>query len=174
LRSNYKEKLLQLAVFEATFHDSVTPTTPDMVPLIMDTGASILITPYKTDFITPIRPVQHVTIKGIASALIVQGVVNVSYNFRNDAGEEQSLTLRNCLYVPQFAVRLICPRQIGAETGIAADGFNAQHENPILTVNGKQKPIQYDSLSNLPILFTTPGIRSYHTYTVKLYPTTIL
>ena len=40
----YKEKLLQLAVFEATFHASVTPMTPDMVPLIIDTGASISIT----------------------------------------------------------------------------------------------------------------------------------
>jgi hypothetical protein len=108
--------------------------------------------------------VQHVTIKGIASGLTVQGVGDVSYNFHNNAGEEKSLTLRNYLYVPQWVVRLICPRQIGAETGTAADGFNARHENPILTVNGKPTTIRYESLSNLPILFTTPGIRSYHTY----------
>jgi hypothetical protein len=32
-------------------------------------------------------------------------------------------------------VCLICPRQIGAETKNSADGFNATHDNPTLTVN---------------------------------------
>ncbi len=55
-----KEKLVQVVTFQATFQDSVTPMTTGIVPLILDTGASISITPFKSDFITPIRPVQHV------------------------------------------------------------------------------------------------------------------
>jgi hypothetical protein len=146
-----KEKLVMLSVFEATYHDTLTPLTPDMVPLIIDTGASISLSPHKTDFLTPIRPVQNVQIKGIASGLTVEGVGDLFYTFRNDNGELQTMVLRDCLYVPQCVVRLICPRQIGAETKNPADGFNATYINPILTVQGKQTTIKYDSLLNLPI-----------------------
>jgi hypothetical protein len=40
-----KEKLLLLAAFEAAYHHSPTPITPDMVPIIIDTGASVTVTP---------------------------------------------------------------------------------------------------------------------------------
>jgi hypothetical protein len=159
-----KEKLVMLTAFEATYHDTTTPLTPDMVPLIIDTGASISLTPHATDFITPIRPVQNIQIKGIASGLSVKGVGDISYQFRNDMGELQTMILRDCLYVPQCVVRLLCPRQIGAETKNPEDGFNAKHINPVLTVNGKQTTIKYDSLSQLQLLFTAPGITSYQRY----------
>ncbi len=51
---NNKEKLLLIAAFEATYHNLPTPISPDMVPIVIDTGASITVTPYKTNFITPI------------------------------------------------------------------------------------------------------------------------
>ena len=85
-----KEKLLQLAAFEATYHDAKTPISPDMAPLIIDTGASITVTPYKTDFISDIKPVQSVEIKGIASGLQVRGFGDVSYSFQNDNMETQT------------------------------------------------------------------------------------
>jgi hypothetical protein len=74
-----KEKLVLLAAFEATYHDSKTPISPDMVPLIIDTGASISISPYRSDFTTPIQPVQKVTIQGIASGLTVEGIGDLQY-----------------------------------------------------------------------------------------------
>jgi hypothetical protein len=68
-----KEKLVLLSAFQATYHDQPTPLTPDMVPVIIDTGASISLSPYDTDFIGKIHPVQDVTLKGIASGLRVAG-----------------------------------------------------------------------------------------------------
>jgi hypothetical protein len=138
-----------------------------MVPLVIDTGASITVTPYSTDFISPIQPVQSVEIKGIASGLQVRGFGDVCYKFYNDAGELQTLTLPNCLYVPQCTARLLCPRQIGATSGHPGDGFNATSDNPILTFEGKQTTIQYDNISNLPILYTAPGVTSFHRYCAK-------
>jgi hypothetical protein len=41
LFSQAKEKMLQLAAFQSTYHDSLTPMTPDMAPLIIDTEASV-------------------------------------------------------------------------------------------------------------------------------------
>jgi hypothetical protein len=120
-----KEKLLQLAAFEATYQDAKTPISPDMVPLIMDTGASVTVTPYKTDFISAVKPVQAVEIKGIATGLQVKGIGDVSYSYHNDKNELQTMILRDCLYVPHCTARLLCPRQISVETGNKLDGFNA-------------------------------------------------
>jgi hypothetical protein len=55
-----KERLVLLTAFQASYPDTTTLITPNMVPLIIDTGASVTITPFKSDFITPIRPVQQV------------------------------------------------------------------------------------------------------------------
>jgi hypothetical protein len=132
-----------------------------MVPLILDTGASVTITPFCSDFVTPLQPVQHITIKGIASGLKAEGVGDVSYTFVNDSGNEQTLTLQNCLYVPQCVVRLICPRQIGASTGVSDDGFYASHQQSVLIVNGQRTTVKYETLSQLPLLYTKPGIRSF-------------
>jgi hypothetical protein len=159
-----KERLLQLAAFEATYYNNMTPISPDMVPLIIDTGASITVTPYSTDFITPIKPVQSIEIKGIASGLQVRGFGDVSYQFYNDAGELQTLVLPNCLYVPQCTARLLCPRQMGKTSGHPSDGFDAISENPILTFEGKSTTVQYDEISNLPILYTAPGVTTFHQY----------
>jgi hypothetical protein len=144
-----KECLFKLAAFQATYYNNPTPISPDMVPLVIDTGASITVTPYSTDFITPIRPVQAVKIKGIASRLKVQVYSDVCYQFYNDAGELQKLTLSNCLYVPQCTTRLLFPRQIGSVSGHPGDGFNALSESPILTYEGKPTMIQYNKISLL-------------------------
>jgi hypothetical protein len=115
--------LLQLAAFEATYHDTITPISPDMVPLVKDTGASVTVTPYATDFIGPITPVQEIEIKGIAAGLQVKGTGTIKYQYYNDNGDLMHLLLPHCLYVPQCSARLLCPRQIGALTGHPADGF---------------------------------------------------
>lgn len=70
-------KLLLFATFQATYQDSPTPLMPDMVPIIINTEASISISPYASNFIGHIRPVQRVTLKGIASGLPVAGIGNI-------------------------------------------------------------------------------------------------
>ncbi len=89
--NNNKLHLVNLAAFEANYHDSYTPMSPDMHPLIIDTGTSSTVTPYSTDFTSPIRPVQQVEIKGIASGLKVLGIGSTTYQLYNDAGELQVL-----------------------------------------------------------------------------------
>jgi hypothetical protein len=125
-----------------------------MVPVIIDTGASISISPYATDFVDEIRPVQNVTLKGIASGLNIAGIGTIQYRFTNDATETQTITLEHCLHVPQCTVRLLCPPQIGVTTSNTAT-------SPIFTVNGKITTLQYDTTSNLPLLFTSPGITNF-------------
>jgi transposase InsO family protein len=156
-----KERLVLLAAFEASYQDTITPLTPDMVPIIIDPGASVSISPYSMDFVGPINAVQNVNLQGIASGLQAAGIGTIQYKFRNDADKEKSLLLRRCLHVPQCSVRLLCPQQIGVMTGFPNDGFHATSAKPTLIVQGKSTTIAYDMTSNLPLIFTTPGISSF-------------
>jgi hypothetical protein len=138
--THYKEKMVQLAAFEATYHYSITPMISDMVPLIINTGASISLNPHKSDFTTLIRPVQHITIKGIALGLTVKGVGDLSYTYHNDNGEEQTMILRNCLYVPQCVVQLICITSFENYSATIHAHFTSQDisPNPIITLTKRQ------------------------------------
>jgi hypothetical protein len=62
-----------------------------MAPLIIDTGATVSISPYKTDFLSPILPVQPIQIKGIASGLLVKGIGDISFSLHNDQGEQHTM-----------------------------------------------------------------------------------
>jgi hypothetical protein len=108
-----------------------------MVPLVIDTGASVTVTPYVTDFTSVITPVQSVEIKGIAEGLQVHGTGTVSYKYYNDAGNLVTLDIPNYLYVPQCTARLLCPRQVATITNLPDDGFYAKQNSSTLYFNGQ-------------------------------------
>jgi hypothetical protein len=164
-----KEKLLLLAAFEATHHSSRTPISPDMVPLVIDSGASVTISPYLTDFIDVLRPVQNVAIQGIASGLQVQGIGTLQYKYYNDSGTLQTLTIHDALYVPKCTARLLCPRQLGQATGSPNDGFQCLVDKGILTYQGQITTVSYEPLSKLPVLYTAPGMETYHRFCTSAY-----
>jgi len=56
-------------------------------------------------------------------------------------------------------------------TGHNTDGFTSLSTTAHLTVEGKSTTLTYDSLPKLPLLFTTLGIKSYHTYLGQLQHT---
>ncbi len=111
---------------------------------------------------------QKVQIKGIVSGLSVAEIGDLQYKIYNDQGEEQPILLWNSLHVPHCMVHHICPWQIGAKTKHPLDGFNALSEHPVLTVNGKRTTITYDSIFQLPLIYTTPGIYTYERYSCAL------
>jgi len=97
----------------------------------------------------------------LATLLPVSGPSNT---LQNDENETQTILLQDCLHVPTCTVHLLCPRQIGATTGLDNDGFYATHANPTLVINGKTTTVKYDPTTNSPLLFTKPGIESYQQY----------
>jgi hypothetical protein len=159
--TNNKELLLLLAAFEASHHDMQTPISPDMVPFVIGTGASITVMPYLTDFVGLIDAIQNVEIEGIASGLQVGGTGTVSCKFQNNEGGIQELILTGTLYVPNCTACLICPCHLSTTSGCSTDGFQSLAHTGILTYQGKATTVPYDLVSQLPILHTTSGITSY-------------
>jgi hypothetical protein len=102
---------LQRMVGMLTAQDDGFPNAflPNTVLLIVDTGASITITPDKRDFLSPVHPVQPTTLQGIAVGLQVQGIGRARYNFLQPSRQTVSVILDNVLYVPGCSMRLLCP-----------------------------------------------------------------
>ncbi len=135
-----------------------------MVPLIIHTGASVTVTPYITDFVGSITLVQAVKIQGIAKGLQVRGTGTIAYRYHNDDGKLMTLTIPQCLYIPQCTACLLCPRQIASLSSNPMNGFYMQQDTSTLYFQGKSKTMWYDTTSGFPILFTTQGISSFQWY----------
>lgn len=136
--------------------DDGFPTTflLDTVLLIVDTGASITITPDKRDFLSPVHPVQPTTLQGIAAGLQVQGIGRARYNFPQPSGQPVSVILDNMLYVLGCSMRLLCPRHLAHSTGIAGDGFTSCKDHATLRVHGIDIPVAYHTATGLPIIYS--------------------
>jgi hypothetical protein len=81
-----------------------------------------------------------------------------------DDGSVNTFTLKDCLLVPHCSIHILCPRQPGIATGFLKNGFDSLSPPSILTVNGKKTTLLYDTVTQLPLLYTTPGIMLYTKY----------
>jgi hypothetical protein len=137
--------------------DNALPVTflPTTAILVVDTGASVTITPDKADFIQAPRPVQPTTLQGIASGLSVQGIGTVSYTFHTDKGTPVTVLLPNVLYVPDCSIHLLCPRHLAEATGVPGDGFLAFSKTATLRCHGTDITVAYNARTGLPIVVST-------------------
>jgi hypothetical protein len=147
-----------LAALQAALTPPPFPSTA--LQLILDTGASVSVSPDKGDFIGSIRPVQSTTLKGIASGLFVSGTGTVQYTCHDDKGELLHITIPDVLYVPTCPVRLICPRQLLAAFKQPAT-CNITTTSITITTNTQTLTVPYDATSRLPILWTSEHPQAY-------------
>ncbi|PPQ88055.1 hypothetical protein CVT24_013339, partial [Panaeolus cyanescens] len=93
-------------------HHNDDPATP----FIADSGASVHISPYRSDFdsITPLSPR---SVKGIGGInLQALGTGNITLNTSPSA----SITLHNALYVPSAGIRLVSMKRLATELKIVS------------------------------------------------------
>ena len=79
---------------------------------IVDTGASLTITPFKADFLT-YEPQSGKVIKGLAQGSAIAGVGTIAWLIEV-GGEAVEVKLR-ALHVPDAGSRLLCPQQLKKE-----------------------------------------------------------
>ena len=78
-------------------------------PLVLDTGASISITPVLSDFVTDLQPPPVQTVHGINSSTKVEGSGTVEWQVTDTTGTIR--TIRTfALYIPTAKVRLFSPQ----------------------------------------------------------------
>jgi hypothetical protein len=136
----------------------------NVISLILDTGATISVTNCTADFVTPIRPVQHTTLQGIAAGLSIKGLGTAKYSIRDDSGAQQDLVIPDVLYVPDCPSRLLCPRQLLTSTQDPSATMKITGHGVTISFRTSTITVPYHQRTLLPVLTTIPSIACYHTY----------
>jgi hypothetical protein len=123
----------------------------DCVPIVIDTGASVSVTPVLIDFLGPLRPCATSNLKGLSGTpeVIGEGTVNwlVRYMFGN---KRKISTTAYC--VPEASIRLFSPHTYFKEK--KAGSLQITHDLTTLTLkDGSQLDVTYQE-NNLPLMLT--------------------
>jgi hypothetical protein len=79
---------------------------PQRIPIIWDSGASVSITPIKSDFANLEPPSRTIQLRGIARHLTIEGQGTVAWSLHDASGSLRTLLLP-AYYVPSIKVRLL-------------------------------------------------------------------
>lgn len=88
---------------------SVYSCDEDDLPLIFDTGASVSVTPRRSDFISFNSDIAGNFLRGLSERAEVKGVGTVAWKVRDDQGRVHEIKTR-AFWVPKADVRLLSPQ----------------------------------------------------------------
>ena len=132
--------------------DLYPPTdTPSSFPVILDSGASLAISPSEQDFVGSIKPYPTPRrLGGMAGGIEIKGIGKIAWSFKTPTG---ILTIHSkCYYVPNAAARLISPQRLFCAANNINGQFTCTETQAILTFdNVGSLQVEYDPNNHLPI-----------------------
>ena len=132
-------------------------------PIVIDSGASSSAAPFKTDYIArTYKVLDRVVISGIASGLEAKGIGSVIYKIKDDDGIPIDLQIDKVLHLENLPTRILSPQQLLKQHHSIGDNYFINSQHSTLKLGGYTKTIEYDPLSNLPLLYTESGINKIY------------
>ena len=89
---------------------------PSAVPIVIDTGCSISVTPFVEDFVTELQPAQEDAMQGLNDSVRVKGIGWVDWTIR-DIFNRVALVRTQAYHVPEARVRLLSTQTYFQEHG---------------------------------------------------------
>ena len=134
---------------------------------MVDNGASASITPYLTDFITPLQPINR-KVKGIGGHAQATYKGTIQWKVQDDQGQSHHFTLPNSYFVAMARSRILCPQHLAQTakdnyplplgTGeVTGDKYIQLFWNQCKYV----KTIKLDPRRNIGMTHTAPGIHKF-------------
>ena len=118
----------------------------DLLPIVIDSGASCSLTPNKHDFIGDIRPATISELRGLSNTTKVLGVGTVEWTIRDVFGAVRALKTE-AYYVPEANIRLFSPQMYFHEQQKGQLVMN--HSNTMLCLaDGSTLVFPYNSQNN--------------------------
>jgi hypothetical protein len=128
------------------------------VQVILDTGASLGISPHNSDFLEPPTPPRRpMFIGSMANGLEVTGIGKLFNTFTANDGSEVTLISDGYL-VPKANTRLCSPKRVLCQKrGICGKFEGNEQEFSLLFEGSPSITIKYQRESNLPVAMVLPG-----------------
>ena len=137
---------------EKTLLDSQT-TDERIYPIVLDTGASVSITPLASDFVTPIQPMPGSSVRGLSSSISIAGIGFVEWTLRDVNGNVATVRTK-AYHIPEAEVRLFSPQVYFQENN--AGSYLITKDSTVLTLaDGLEMTFPYFLGNNLPMAFET-------------------
>ncbi|CAJ1961149.1 unnamed protein product, partial [Cylindrotheca closterium] len=131
-------------------HQSVYLSDNSKTPMVIDTGASVSITPHKSDFISKVRPSQLKSINGLQGSCEVVGSGTVEWTVRDVYGSVRRIRTTAYL-VPSAQIRLFSPQCYFQETKGAGSLF-LNHRKVVLTLADESELEFPFQSNNIPMM----------------------
>ena len=131
----------------------VYTSSVDDLPIVIDTGASVILTSSAADFVGPIASSHKSRIKGLNSTTTVAGVGTIEWSIQDALGTIRVIRTK-AYYVPDASIRLFSPQKYfqGQQHGhLHADKDSTSLE----LADGTCVRFPYQHGSCLPIMLTT-------------------
>ena len=127
----------------------------DLLPIVIDSGASCSLTPNKHDFIGDIRPATIHELCGLSNTTKVLGVGTVEWTIRDVFGAIRTLQTE-AYYVPEATIRLFSPQTYFHEQ--QKGQLVLDHSSTMLSLaDGSTLVFPYNSQNNLPLMLPSPS-----------------
>ena len=124
----------------------------DMLPIVIDSGASKSLTPNLQDFVGPIQPAEISSLNGLSGTTAVRGFGTVQWMVRDVMGVARTIKTK-AYYVPEASIRLFSPQTFFQEQ--QAGKLVLDHKKTQLQIpDGTWLEFPYNSSSNLPFMLT--------------------
>jgi hypothetical protein len=123
----------------------------DCVPIVIDTGASISVTPVITDLLGPLRPCATANLKGLSGTTEVIGEGTVNWLVRDMFGNKRKIRT-TAYYILEASICILSPQTYFKEK--KAGSLQITHDRMTLTLkDGSRLDFPYQD-NNLPLMLT--------------------
>ena len=101
---------MELLGGDASTDIQIYTSSADDLPIVIDTGASVTLTPSAADFVGPISPSHKSRIRGLNSTTIVADVGTIEWSIQDALGTIRVIRTE-AYYVPDASIRLFSPQK---------------------------------------------------------------
>ena len=131
------------------------PSELDYLPIVIDTGASVTITPNPKDFTDGIQQTPLADLKGINSTTKVEGEGIIEWEVFDVEGVVRSIFTR-AYYVPSASIRLFSPQSYFQEMSLGSGEMFTDRSKAVLRLHdGTPLTFPYNRAMNLPLMLPT-------------------
>ena len=129
----------------------VSPESRDQIPIVIDTGCSVSLTPFKSDFISEIFETDAKEMHGLSSSTKIEGYGLVQWDVIDVFGKVETVRTYS-YYIPDAPIRLFSVQSYFKEND---GGKMKQDQDKVIieTPKGIELTFPYDSHSNLPLIY---------------------
>ena len=104
------------------------------------------------------QELHRVTISGIASGLEAKDIGSIIYKFKDNDSVLVDLYINKVLHLEKFPSRLLSSQQLLCQHHSNDNYYMLTRNLSTLKLGGFSKEVQYNPMTNLPLLLTKSGI----------------